>query len=98
MTEGWRQDLVGATHGRSEGFRPVNDLVDQRAAEQREGARAHGRAGVVLACRDHLDGQALVAAEPLAIDGARLELAPRVAVDGADPAGEVGDRAPGRAG
>jgi hypothetical protein len=83
MTERWGQELVGATHGRSEGFRSLNDLVDERAAEQREGAGAHGRTGVVLASRDHLDGQALVAAKALAIDGRGLELAPRVTVTAA---------------
>src|SRR5688572_31868254 len=92
MIEGWRQDLVGATHGRSEGFRALDDLVDQRAAQQRERASAHRRAGVVLASRDHLDGEALVATEALAVHGRGLELPLRMTIDGTYPAREVGDR------
>ena len=94
MGEGRGQDLIGAAHRRREALRAVHDLLDHRAAEQREGAGAHGRAGVMLTGRDHLDGDALVAAEALAIDEGDLQIALCVPVDGAHPAGEIGDRTP----
>ena len=63
MRRGRRQDLVGLAHGLGEALGPLHHLVDHGAAEQGEGARAHGRAGVMLAGGDHGDGHALVLAE-----------------------------------
>src|SRR5690349_7783803 len=63
----WRQYLLGPAHCRSKAVRSRNDVLDQRAAEQREGTGTHGRAGVVLAGGDHGDSNAFVAAKAIAI-------------------------------
>jgi hypothetical protein len=75
-----------------EALRSLHDLVDHRAAEQRERAGAHGRAGIVLAGAIMAMATHSSRQKPSAVDRRGFQRALRMQVNGAHPAGQVGER------
>ena len=93
--EAGRENLIETAHRDGEGLGVMDDLVDQRAFNQRKSAGLHGRTSVVLAGRDHRYGETLVTAELVAGTRDHLDLAPRGRAQGTNPRRQFGDGSSG---